>query len=66
MKDGSGEVVGAVAVASDVTERYLSEAALRKRVAELEAQLKTSPGPTIAEVARETGSVAHKMKSALR
>ncbi len=45
MKDGSGEVVGAVAVASDVTERYLSEAALRKRVAELEAQLKTSPAP---------------------
>ena len=36
VKDGAGTVVGAVAVASDATERYLSEAALRERVAELE------------------------------
>ena len=46
VKDGSGAVVGAVAVASDATERYLSEAALRKRVAELEAQLKTASAPS--------------------
>ncbi|MGH8726943.1 MAG: hypothetical protein ACREV9_02020 [Burkholderiales bacterium] len=45
MKDGAGAVVGAVAVASDATERYLSEVALRKRVAELEARLKISPAP---------------------
>jgi PAS domain S-box-containing protein len=45
VKDDSGAVVGAVAVASDATERYLSEAALRKRVAELEAQLKTASAP---------------------
>ncbi len=30
------------------TERYLSEVALRKRVAKLEAQLKTPPVPAIA------------------
>lgn len=46
VKDGSGKVLGAVAVASDATERYLSEVALRKRVAELESQSKdSSPSP---------------------
>ncbi|MGH8627368.1 MAG: PAS domain-containing protein [Gammaproteobacteria bacterium] len=45
VSDGSGEVVGAAAVASDATERYLAEAALRKQVAELEAQLKTASAP---------------------
>ncbi len=42
VKDGAGEVVGSVAVARDATERYASETTLRKRVAELEAQLKAS------------------------
>ena len=34
-------VVGSVAVARDATERFTSEATLRRRIAELEAQLKT-------------------------
>jgi PAS domain S-box-containing protein len=40
--DGAG-VRGAVAVARDVTARYRAERELRRRVAELEAQLGTGP-----------------------
>jgi len=39
VKDGAGEVRGAVAVARDVTARYRAERELRRRVADLEAQL---------------------------
>ncbi len=42
VRDAAGEVVGSVAVAHDATERFTSEATLRKRIAELEAQLKAS------------------------
>jgi len=40
VKNDSEQVMGAVAVARDITSRYLSESALRKRVAELEQQVK--------------------------
>ncbi len=39
--EGTGAVVGAVAMARDVTTRYLAEGELRKRVTELEEQVKT-------------------------
>jgi PAS domain S-box-containing protein len=42
VNDASRETLGAVAIARDATQRYLSETALRKRVTELEAQLKVS------------------------
>lgn len=45
VRNHTGEVVGAVAVARDATERYLSEAALRKQVADLEAQSKAASAP---------------------
>ncbi len=38
--DETGEVVGAVAMARNITERHAADRELRKRVAELEAQLK--------------------------
>jgi len=40
VKDAVGEVLGVVAVARDVTTRYTADRELRRRVAELEAQLK--------------------------
>jgi PAS domain S-box-containing protein len=40
VKDDAGEVLAVVAVARDVTARYTSERELRRRVTELEAQLK--------------------------
>lgn len=40
IKDDAGEVLGVVAVARDVTTRYKTERELRRRVAELEGQLK--------------------------
>ena len=39
--DGAGQVLGAVAMARDVTARYRAERELRRRVADLEAQLGT-------------------------
>ena len=45
VKDGAGHVLGAVAVARDITSRFKAEKASRKRLAELEAQAKaTSAG----------------------
>jgi PAS domain S-box-containing protein len=44
LKDGHGEVAGAVAVVRDVTARWQAERDLRKRLAALEAQSET-PGP---------------------
>ncbi len=41
VKDDAGEVAGSVAVARDATERYASEVALKQRITELEAHLKT-------------------------
>lgn len=41
VKDNAGEVLGSVAMARDITRRYLEENVLRRRVAELEGQLKT-------------------------
>jgi PAS domain S-box-containing protein len=41
VRDGSGVVTGALAVGRDCTARYLSEGALRTRVAELEENAKT-------------------------
>jgi PAS domain S-box-containing protein len=40
VKDDAGEVVGAVAVARDITSRYLAERESRRRLAELEADVK--------------------------
>lgn len=40
VKDDAGEVLAVVSVARDVTTRYTAERELRRRVAELEAQLK--------------------------
>lgn len=40
MRDAVGQVVGSVAIARDSTERHAANAALRTRIAELEAQLK--------------------------
>jgi PAS domain S-box-containing protein len=40
VKDGSGEVLGSVAMARDITKRFLAEKESRQRIAELEAQLK--------------------------
>ncbi len=40
VKDDAGEVLGAVAVARDITGRYLAERESRRRLAELEADVK--------------------------
>jgi PAS domain S-box-containing protein len=40
IKDESGLAIGALAVGRNATERYLSDRALRKRVAEMEERLK--------------------------
>ena len=42
VQDGAGQVVGSVAVARDITSRFRAEKESRKRLAELEAQVKTS------------------------
>ena len=39
VRDEAGEVLGSVAVARDITGRFQQEKAMRKRLAELEAQL---------------------------
>ncbi len=45
VKDGAGRVLGAVAVARDITERFRAERQTRRRLAELEAQLaRPTPG----------------------
>lgn len=44
VRDGAGDVVGAVAVARDITERYLADRKARKRLADLEAHIKTLTG----------------------
>ena len=41
VKGDTGQVIGALATARDVTERYAQEKALRERIKELERQLKT-------------------------
>jgi PAS domain S-box-containing protein len=41
VKDNASEVLGSVAMARDITKRQLAETELRRRVAELEGQLKT-------------------------
>jgi PAS domain S-box-containing protein len=41
VKDGAGQVLGSVAVARDITSRFRAEKESRKRLAELEAQVKT-------------------------
>jgi PAS domain S-box-containing protein len=40
VKDGAGHVLGSVAVARDITSRFRAEKESRKRLAELEAQVK--------------------------
>lgn len=40
VKDGTGQVLGSVAVARDITSRVRAEKELRKRIAELEAHVK--------------------------
>jgi len=40
VKDASGEVLGAVAVARDITDRFQAEKASRRRLAELEEQVR--------------------------
>jgi PAS domain S-box-containing protein len=40
VKDDTGQVVGAVAVARDITRRFQAEKESRRRIAELEAQLR--------------------------
>lgn len=46
VKNGAGHVLGAVAVARDITRRFRAEKETRKRIAELEAQLRAqAPGP---------------------
>jgi PAS domain S-box-containing protein len=40
VKDGAGQVLGSVAVARDITSRFRAEKESRKRLAELEAQVK--------------------------
>jgi PAS domain S-box-containing protein len=42
VRDDAGEVLGSVAVARDITHRFLKEKAARKRLAELEARVKTA------------------------
>lgn len=45
VKDPTGDVLGAVAVARDITRRFQEEKQLRQRTAELEAQIRAlSPG----------------------
>ena len=45
VQDDAGEVLGSVAMARDITSRFLAERESRQRIAELEAQLKAlSPG----------------------
>jgi PAS domain S-box-containing protein len=41
VKDAAGQVLGSVAVARDITSRFQAQKESRKRIAELEAQLKT-------------------------
>jgi PAS domain S-box-containing protein len=41
VKDDGGDVLGSVAVARDITSRFRAEKASRRRIAELEAQVKT-------------------------
>lgn len=41
VKGDTGQVIGALATARDVTERYTQEKALRQRITELEHQVKT-------------------------
>jgi PAS domain S-box-containing protein len=43
VKDQSGRVLGAVAMARDVTSRQVADSELRKRLAELEQSVKASP-----------------------
>jgi PAS domain S-box-containing protein len=40
VKDGTGQVLGAVAVARDITRRFQAEKESRRRIAELEAHLR--------------------------
>jgi PAS domain S-box-containing protein len=42
VKDAEGHVLGAVAVARDITERFRAEKESRRRVAELEAEVNAS------------------------
>jgi PAS domain S-box-containing protein len=44
VRDESGLAVGALAIGRNTTERYLSDRALRKRLAEMEERLKGLPG----------------------
>jgi PAS domain S-box-containing protein len=43
VKDSAGNVAGALGIARDITRRYVSDRALRKRMSELEEKLKDSP-----------------------
>jgi PAS domain S-box-containing protein len=43
VKDMAGTVAGALGVARDITSRYVSDSALRKRLSELEEKLKELP-----------------------
>lgn len=45
VKDQAGEVIGAVAVARDITTRFNADKESRRRIAELEAQIRTSSTP---------------------
>lgn len=44
VKDSAGEVLGAVAVARDITSRFRAEKEARRRLAELEAQVESLSG----------------------
>jgi signal transduction histidine kinase len=45
VKDEAGQVLGSVAMARDTTTRFLAQRESRRRIAELEAQVKdSSPG----------------------
>jgi PAS domain S-box-containing protein len=44
VKDAAGQVLGSVAVARDITSRFRAQKESRKRLAELEAQVKTLSG----------------------
>lgn len=46
VKDGAGAVAGALTIGRDCTERYLSDAALRARVSELERKLEAASKQT--------------------
>lgn len=59
VKDDVGEVLAVVAVARDVTTRYTAERELRRRVAELEAQLKAVSSGAVGSAGRGGDATAH-------